>query len=605
MKFIWKIIGLFFLLLIVIGVLSFPVQKTDNPEKIVTIEEDPQEVSIKTKTKTALHYSYFADIKMFEKFYNGVKQEALNEKIIGGILPHHLIVGEEFAKYFEALKNQNPEVIVVVGPNHYNKGSKDILTTPHSYKTPYGELEVDTSIIEKLTKYPLIGIDKYPFDNEHSISSEVAFIKKTFPQTKIVPLILKSYTKEEDAEYLGQLLSKILPQNSLVLASVDFSHYQPEVVADFHDKTSFSTIQNFDFESIYELEIDSPASIYTLLTYLKQKSAQKIVYSVSTNSASYTNQPEIEITTSHFFLAFTEGDVRPQVGISVLHFGDAIFDRYIKNIIEKESKDVILEKLAGEENRFFRGNHFNMLNFEGVITDSVNHKEKIVTFNHSKIGLDILRDAKFNVVSLANNHSLDYYQEGLDDTKELLKNKDIDYVSHDNPCVSKKVHYNSIAFCGFNEIDNSLDLESAKKSIKMAKKENDKILVSIHWGWENVKIVNDKQKEIARSLIDEGADIIIGHHPHVIHDLEIYKNAPIIYSLGNFIFDQFEKPNSEGLGVGVFFENNKMTLYFYPIRNVKGKLELLAYEERKEFYKKYLSGFEAFVIEEGVIEISF
>lgn len=248
---------------------------------LIIFREDLQNNSISKDAglKERVHFSYFLDQKSYQPFYENIGESSIiKENVYGGILPHHLIAKREFGRFFTALEKQKPKVVVVIGPNHMNVGKSGILSTSLSYYTPYGILKTDSNLIERLTESELVKKNDLPFDEEHSISAETAFIKKTFPEAKFIPIILKSNTTEEDADRLGVLLNKILPENSLVLASVDFSHYQPDIVAGFHDKTSLSAIKNFDFEHIYNLEIDSPASLVALLSYLKIRGAQKMVY---------------------------------------------------------------------------------------------------------------------------------------------------------------------------------------------------------------------------------------------------------------------------------------------------------------------------------------
>ena len=120
-------------------------------------------------------------------------------------------------------------------------------------------------------------------------------------------------------------LDRILPDDALVLASVDFSHYVPEIVADFHDHTSLTTLLNFEFDDIYDLEVDSPASLSTITTFLKLRNAQSPLYLSHTNSASFSDHPEIEETTSHLYFAFGEGEPMEKMGMSVLMFGGFYF----------------------------------------------------------------------------------------------------------------------------------------------------------------------------------------------------------------------------------------------------------------------------------------
>ncbi len=105
---------------------------------------------------------------------------------------------------------------------------------------------------------------------------------------------------------------------------------------------------------------------------------------------------------------------------------------------------------------------------------------------------------------------------------------------------------------------------------------------------------NNLQQEIAHSFIDQGADMIIGHHPHVVQGMEIYQNKPIFYSLGNFIFDQYFSPDTqEGLGIGIstFFSPEQelsYKIYLYPFKSVAGQNILMDEAETKYFLSEFI-----------------
>jgi len=551
------------------------------------------------------HASYFRDEKTYEAFYRE-EIEATDEKIIGGILPHHLFVGYEHAKYFQFLDKQDPKTVVVIGPNHNSFGTSDVQISDMPYYTPYGELDNDKDIVSNLLDLDFIKKENKSFETEHSISSEVAFIKKHFPKTKIVPIILKLDTNIQEVESLAIKLDKILGKKSLVFASVDFSHYQPEIVADLHDENSLNTIQNFNFDNIHDLEIDSPASLYSVLKYLELRNSQSIIYNKHTNSASYSSDPSIAETTSHFFLAFKEGEKETEDFSSMLLFGDLMLDRDVRNQIEEHGADYIFRNIAGLENRFFLGNNYNIANLEGNITSSTRHQSKAYNFNHSIEGLEKLKTLGFNVFSIANNHIYDYYKKGYEDTIDNLKGLGFKYFGDNKkPCYKLETFTQSISVCAFDDTIMKLDLDKLKKTIEEEKNKSDKLVVGMHWGFEYATKSNERQKKIAHLLIDSGVDLVYGHHPHTIQEFEMYEGKPIIYSLGNFIFDQYADITKIEMALGVVMKENETVLYFYPMHSNYSSPSLYDYEERTKFYKSYLKDFESDSDLDGKIVLNF
>jgi poly-gamma-glutamate synthesis protein (capsule biosynthesis protein) len=107
---------------------------------------------------------------------------------------------------------------------------------------------------------------------------------------------------------------------------------------------------------------------------------------------------------------------------------------------------------------------------------------------------------------------------------------------------------------GLSDLWGALDKEAVQKSARDLASSSDILVVNIHWGEEYKADPNNRQKEMAHLLIDAGVDVIIGHHPHVVQTVETYKNKPIFYSLGNFIFDQYFSPETQkGLAVEIIF----------------------------------------------------
>jgi len=134
----------------------------------------------------------------------------------------------------------------------------------------------------------------------------------------------------------------------------------------------------------------------------------------------------------------------------------------------------------------------------------------------------------------------------------------------------------------------NFDLPAATALIQETKKNVDLIIVHIHWGTEYQHQFNQQQEKIGHALIDAGADIIIGHHPHVVQGMEIYKNKPIFYSLGNFIFDQYFSPDTqEGLAVGLKLTNNKISATLFPLQAKSAIINLMVGSAKDNFLLKY------------------
>ncbi len=532
--------------------------------------------------KLPQHFSYFSSLDFFEKSFIKAENDFFqtDEKVYGGIIPHHLIAKDNIASFFLGLEKDKYKNIILIGPNHFNKGESNIISSRAIWQTPYGELEPDLEILEKLN----LVINEAPFIEEHSISGLVAFIKRTQQQAKFIPIILKVGTSEEESEDLARdILENVDAEKTLLLASVDFSHYLPVAPADFHDISSQRIIESFDFSRIKTMEIDSPASIYTLLSYLKLIKAQDSKLLAHTNSGRMMNDFD-NPTTSHNFYYFIKGQAVESGDISMMFFGDLMIDRHVGEKINEQGFDYLFEDLRGDENRFFRGMDLIGANLEGAVTHKGEHYPPIMSYDFA-FRPDRIKDLKkynFNFFNLANNHFSDQGERGIIETRKNLDDLGFSYVG----CKDKKIDDCStrvlniadlkVGMAGFSMVYGLFDIGLATSSVARLASKSDLLIVNIHWGVEYQHYANQVQKNIAHALIDAGADVIIGHHPHVVQGIEVYKNRPIFYSLGNFIFDQyFSRDTQIGLSVGLNFNQKELNLSLFSLKSKNSQLSLI------------------------------
>lgn len=221
-----------------------------------------------------------------------------DQNVIGGIIPHHLLAADLIAELFSNFTSDY-DTVILIGPNHFFAGQAEIISSAYDWQTPYGVLQCDRNILDELLQFKKIKVEEDIFKKEHAINSEVAFIKKTFPQAKFVPLVLRAGVDEKNAADLAKRLAGIAKTRKiLVLNSIDFSHYKDSETAQANDKISIQTIKSFDFHKIYDLDLDSPASIYTLMKF-SELSGAKFRLLRNSNSAILSGKPGLKSTTSY------------------------------------------------------------------------------------------------------------------------------------------------------------------------------------------------------------------------------------------------------------------------------------------------------------------
>ncbi|MDP2216441.1 MAG: CapA family protein [Methanolobus sp.] len=216
-------------------------------------------------------------------------------------------------------------------------------------------------------------------------------------------------------------------------------------------------------------------------------------------------------------------------------------------------------------------------NLETVLSDEGEPAKKSVVLKSSPIKGKYLKDVDFDVLNIANNHILDLGIEGLKNTLNTLENYNLNYIgtnSNNSNSKSLILEKNGIklGFLGYtigrfkenNELCISkLNEKQIISDIKSLKAKCNFVVVSLHWGTENVFYPSPKQIDLAHCLIDTGATLILGHHPHVIQGIEKYKNGLIAYSLGNFQFDTklSQSKISDSIIFSVDFDENGIQSY--------------------------------------------
>ena len=221
------------------------------------------------------------------------------------------------------------------------------------------------------------------------------------------------------------------------------------------------------------------------------------------------------------------------------------FAYYFKNVRSILSKDDV-----------------TIANLETTFTDSNDKPDKQFNFKASSDYAKSLTLGSIEGVNISNNHIYDYKEKGLLDTKNALEKQKVNYFGEESMW-STKIKGQSFVFLGYRGW--SLDkpfLDKVKDDIAKLKKTNSVVIINFHWGAENAYYPVDAQKELAHFAIDNGADIILGHHPHVIEGIEQYKNKIIAYSLGNFCFGGNSNPSDKTTFIfqsNLKFVNNKLT----------------------------------------------
>nr|WP_290228342.1 CapA family protein [Trichocoleus desertorum] len=248
------------------------------------------------------------------------------------------------------------------------------------------------------------------------------------------------------------------------------------------------------------------------------------------------------------------------------------------------------EDLVGEDYNWafadmkeYRQADVAMVNLENPLTDATTPlPDKQFNFKADPESVEVLSNGGVDIVTLANNHAMDYEASGLMETLETLDQAGIHHIGAGRDIKEARrpeileVKGQRIAYLGYYDADlhaadiatagtNSTRKDRIAEDIRAIRKQVDWIVVNYHWGEELAEYPADLQIQLAHHTIDVGADLVVGHHPHVLQGAEIYKGRPIAYSLGNFIFGGNSRSDYDTAVLKVALRDKQMKVEFLPV----------------------------------------
>ena len=216
------------------------------------------------------------------------------------------------------------------------------------------------------------------------------------------------------------------------------------------------------------------------------------------------------------------------------------YDTSLNAYYENYGADYFLQNVKD----IFSTDDLTIANFEGTLTDSDEREDKTFAFKAPASYASILTGGSVEPVNTANNHSHDYGDQSFDDTLAALDDAGIVHFGYDETAVMD-VKGIKVGLVGIYELYDHLEREQQlKDNIAKVKADGAQLIVVIfHWGNETETVPDSNQTTLGRIAIDEGADLVCGHHPHVLQGIETYKGRNIVYSLGNFCFGGNSSPS--------------------------------------------------------------
>ena len=500
-------------------------------------------------------------------FLSPIKQSHIKpatDTVTGLIVPHHLLATDMIANTYAYAANGKYQNIVVLSPDHFSTGKTEVSVTDRDFATVFGTVATNQEITHKLKTLSFVGDGDF-FYREHGLGAQLPFIKYYFPQAKVIAITFKPTTSQDKLDQIIAILKQSLGPDSLIIQSTDFSHYLSPKEAELKDVETIKAINDNQVLSLNQpANIDSRAALYVESSLQTDFFKNKPTILEHKNSQAYTKEA-VTSSTSYVSVAYqakTNGEAE------FIFVGDLMLSR---NIAKQKNP---LELIAPELNKA----DLVFGNLENPVSTIGQETGHLYSLRADPKVLPNLKNSGFTVLSVANNHAFDYGLEAFKDTLNNLKDNNLNYTGGaNNFAEASRGAYQEIngiktTILAYTDLlpksdaatnqeagINYLDEAQMIQDIKTAKTKSDLVIVSFHWGKEYETKSNEHQQQIATSAAQAGADLIIGHHPHVIQENTTIKDVPVFYSLGNFVFDQnFSKDTETGLMLKVKIKDKKI-----------------------------------------------
>jgi poly-gamma-glutamate synthesis protein (capsule biosynthesis protein) len=450
------------------------------------------------------------------------------------IVPHHLTATIDIAAGIRMLRGQHFTKILLMSPDHFYHCPTLVCAVNARYETQFGIVQSDPRTVEVLAASPLVTVNPDLFKMEHGIYAVLPYIAHYFPGVAVTPVALSQNAWMASSGALLDLIASQADSGTVLIVSSDFSHYLPLAKADANDEKTAEALFSADLGGIAHLEnpaqSDCPNCLWTLASLAKQRGFYNPSVIYHTNSARILNDLTVTSTTSHFAMVWYQNATLDASDFAAA--GDVTLTRTTKP-----------PALPADMQAFWAGTGVRLVNLEGPLSDHCARDRSMFDFCNS---LSLFQGIQSLAThwGIMNNHALDQYLIGVDDTVRLLTE------SHEIPVTDTFVESGGVRMIALTALMNpvadstsigpSEEQQKVLDALRHLPKDGRLTVVFVHAGTEYQALTDPSVRLYLESFINAGADAVIATHTHVQSDMFLYKGKPIFEGIGNFFFDQHD-----------------------------------------------------------------
>lgn len=494
--------------------------------------------------------------------------------VTGITVPHHLLAADLIARGYWAASAGHYQRIIVISPDHFHKVSKAFGTTREDLQTVFGTVSSDRAGVDAVAaRYDLVEVLP-TIAYEHGVMAEAPFIRRFWPDAQVIPLLASVNAGPAEWRAMTEVLKPLITPDTLIVQSTDFSHYRPLAEAVARDQESIAAIDADDPEVIVPLlqpsHLDSKAAGYIQLALQREVFGAEPVVLANANSVDYGTGSDS--TTSYVVAAFVK-DAAAGTAFSypdestTLFGGDVLLGRYfLPHLHDPATWAAIRDTVLG----ITRGLPL-VINLEGVLLDGpvtgVGADAHVMTTDDAS---PLLSALKVRAASLANNHANDLGPDGHAESVMQLQRLGIVPLRHGVVTDMGAFRLLPVNFVGGKLVGgaiadpNHLDWVCGLKAAPP-------LVAFVHWGTEYTNASTDAERGVARALARCGVALVIGAHSHQASETIEAVNggaSQMVFSLGNFLFDQTSPRGSGALLELRVFRQGTVAARLIPVPNL-------------------------------------
>lgn len=494
--------------------------------------------------------------------------------VTGITVPHHLLAANLIARGYWAASAGHYTRIILISPDHFRKVSKAFGTTREDLKSVLGVVPSDRAGVDVVAADAALVQMLPGVDYEHGVMAEAPFIAHFFPGAEVIPLLGSINATEADWRAMVELLKPLVTPDTLIVQSTDFSHYRPLPEAMARDQESIAMIDAEDPEGVAPLlqpsHEDSKAAQYVQMALQREAFGSHPVVLGNGNSADYG--ADAGSTTSYVITAYVKDAAAgvafdyPDVS-KTLFAGDVLLGRYFLPALHDPQSWGLIRDTVVAVTRMTP----MIVNLEGVLLDGpvsgVGQDAHVMT---AEDAAPVLAALNVKAASLANNHANDLGPDGRAETVAQLRALGIAPLEHGTVTDMGTFRLLALNFVGGKLVGDAI-ADPNKLEWVCGLNAAAPLVAFVHWGTEYTNVASEAERAMADKLAACGVTLVVGDHSHqAATTIEPVAGgaSQMVYSLGNFLFDQTSPRGSGALLEVRVFKQGTVAARLVPMVNL-------------------------------------